>query len=264
MLDLVQWTHEMSSMSHNSNREKRASSRSAMLRRVSGGSFPPKSCLQVQAMWSPVPRILPSLALLGRYQAIVHQNVPERHGFARHPYVSPRSTIPLLCIGFERLGINCVMLQNLKKFQRLPTVGVLQTFVGNKRNKLWKWMRSQSLSSWNFGMGDWWSQCSNLQAVVEYRQMLALFLLCHWWLEGVSNVHWVGRPDSEQNLYDSRGGRKHPPSALRAHGCTVKPCATRSSALDVEMFAPFAASLLEVSDSSSASLVHSLFSNAVI
>jgi hypothetical protein len=51
MLELVQWTDEMSSMSHNSNREKRASSRSAML--------------QVQAMWSPVARILPSLALLG-------------------------------------------------------------------------------------------------------------------------------------------------------------------------------------------------------
>lgn len=30
---------------------------------------------------------------------------------------------------------------------------------------------SQSPPSWNFGMGDWWSQCSNLPAVVEYRQM---------------------------------------------------------------------------------------------
>jgi hypothetical protein len=29
-----------------------------------GGSFPPKSCLQVQAVWSSIPRILPPLALL--------------------------------------------------------------------------------------------------------------------------------------------------------------------------------------------------------
>ncbi len=95
--------------------------------------------LQVQAMWSPVPRILPSLALLGRYQAIVHQNVSERHGFARDPYVSLRSTTLLSCIGFERLGINCTMPQSLKKFPRSLTVGVLQTNVGNKRHKLWLW-----------------------------------------------------------------------------------------------------------------------------
>ena len=65
----------------------------------------------------------------------------------------------------------------------------LQTFVGRKRNKLWIWMRRQSQTSWNSGMGNRRPQCRNLPALVAHRQMLALFLLCHRWLEGLSNVY---------------------------------------------------------------------------
>ncbi len=91
--------------------------------------------------------------------------------------------------------------------------------------------------------------------------MLALFLLCHRWLEGVPDVYWGWRPDSEQDVYDSCGGRKYSPTALPGAVAPQNLVLLQVSG-DVEVFTPPTAPLFEVWDSSSVSLIHYSFSNA--
>lgn len=52
---------------------------------------------------------------------------------------SPRSTIPLLGIGFEKLDINCTPAPESEEIPEVTDLDELQTFVGRQRNKLWLW-----------------------------------------------------------------------------------------------------------------------------
>lgn len=73
-----------------------------------------------------------------------------------------------------------------------------------KRNKLWIWTavnhKQAGILAWVIGD----RSAATPQAVVANCQMLALFLLCHRWVEGLSDVHRSWRPDCEQDLYDTR------------------------------------------------------------
>jgi len=79
-----------------------------------------------------------------------------------------------------------------EEIPEVTEINELQTFVGNKRNKLWIWTAVNSLASWNFCLGDRPPQCRHLQVVVESCQMLAMFLLCYQWLEGISHIYLRG------------------------------------------------------------------------
>lgn len=49
----------------------------------------------------------------------------------------------------------------------------LQTFVGNKRQKIWKWSCCQSLGLRYLGLGSGRPECGNVQTPVVDSQMLA-------------------------------------------------------------------------------------------
>ena len=61
-----------------------------------------------------------------------------------------------------------------------PQVGEvdeLETFVGEKQNQLWKWMRSGSLCAGNSRLGRGRPQCRNLSALMERDLGLGVLLL---------------------------------------------------------------------------------------
>ena len=65
----------------------------------------------------------------------------------------------------------------------------LQTFVGNKRHKIWIWTavnhKLSGILAWVIGD----PPCEDLPVLVEHRPLLAMFLVCHGWLVGISDVH---------------------------------------------------------------------------
>ena len=89
----------------------------------------------------------------------------------------PISTIPLWCTLIWEARHQ---LRDAPESEEIPKVAErqeLQTLVGNKRNKLWIWTAVNSFASWIFGPCDRWAQCCPLQVIVEFCQMLAIFLL---------------------------------------------------------------------------------------
>ncbi len=67
----------------------------------------------------------------------------------------------------------------LEEIPEVTDLDELQTFVGNKGNKVWIWtaVNHQQPGILAWVIGD--PLCRNIQALVAHRQVLALFLLCH-------------------------------------------------------------------------------------
>ena len=63
------------------------------------------------------------------------------------------------------------------------------TNVCNKANKIWKWMRRQSLVRGNCSLGDRRPQCRYVQTTMVHRQMLAELLVRHRWVCGLSRIY---------------------------------------------------------------------------
>lgn len=85
---------------------------------------------------------------------------------------------------------------------------------GQKAQQAMDMNSRSSQASRNSGMGNWASQCPNLQTLVAHRPVLELFLLCYWRVESLSDVHRWGGSDCEQDLYDSGGREEYSLAAL--------------------------------------------------
>jgi len=148
--------------------------------------------LQMQALWSPVPRELPPLAVF----PLRSSNCVSKWTSTAWDYEAsnelPRATIPLSCTLIPEAGHPLGDVPESEEIPEVTELQELQTCVGNKRNKLWIWTAVYSLASWNFCLGDRPPQCRHLQVVVESCQMLAMFLLYYRWLEGISPIHLLG------------------------------------------------------------------------
>jgi hypothetical protein len=185
----------------------------------------------MQALWSPVPRALPPLAVF----PLRSSNCVSKCTSTAWDYEAsnelPNSTIPLWCTLIPEARHQLGEAPESEKIPEVTELQELQTFGGNKRNKLWIETAVNSLASWNFCLGYRRPQCRHLQVVVESCQMLAMFVLCYRWLEGISHIHLIGWPNFQLDLHDTRVRERILVCGITRHGCTVKPCPTPSQPL---------------------------------
>ena len=92
----------------------------------------------MQAVWSPVSRSLPLLAVFQRCQTTLPENVPQWHGLRGIERVTDIHHTTILH-WVRAAGLSLPDAPESPEIAEIADLDELETFVGNKQNKLWIW-----------------------------------------------------------------------------------------------------------------------------